>query len=73
VYIGAFPQEWRLILWGNFIYFMLQVYYVLTSSSRSNYAITTHYRFPALLTLPLHHAAAMSIPFGKSGGEAAKY
>jgi len=40
--------------------------YVLISSTRSNRAITIHYRFPPLLALPLHNAAPMSfILFGK--------
>jgi hypothetical protein len=43
--------------------------HVLISSNRNNYAITTYYRFPALLTLPLHRVTAMSlIPFGKWWG-----
>jgi hypothetical protein len=44
--------------------------YVSIRSSRSNYAITIHYWFIALLTLPLHHVAIMSFSrFGewKSG------
>ena len=48
---------------------MLLAKYVLIRCIRSNYAITAHYRFPALLTLPLHHVAAMPIPFGKSVAE----
>jgi len=43
--------------------------YVLISSNRSNYAIAIHYRFPALLTLPVRNVEAMSyIPFNKWGG-----
>jgi len=46
--------------------------YVLIRFIRSNYVITIHYRFTALLTLPLHHVAAMSfIPLDKWGVYAA--
>jgi len=49
--------------------FLVLTKYVLISSSRSNYAITVHYKFPAMLTLLLHYVAAMSfIPSGKWKG-----
>ena len=77
VNIGAVFREWWLILWAEFIilssnFLVMLTKYVLIRSSRSNYEITIHYRFTALLTLLLHHVAAMSfIPLGKWGVDAA--
>jgi len=46
--------------------FLALTKYVLITSSSSNYAVTTHYKFPALLTWPLHHSASISFTtFGK--------
>jgi hypothetical protein len=70
VNISAVLQEWWLILYGEFSIFMFELFlvltkYVLISSSRSNCAITVHYKCPTLLTLLLHYVAAM--PFVSSG------
>ena len=51
------------------IFFLVLKKCVLIGSSRSNYALTIYYRFPALLTLSLYHLDALSlIPFGNWGG-----
>jgi hypothetical protein len=52
VNIGSVLQDWRLILWGEFVNLNLRLFleltkYVLIRSNRSNYAITIHDRFPA--------------------------
>ena len=60
---GAVSREWWYIICGRLINFKLEVFflvftkYILISSNRSNYTITKHYRFLALLTLSLHSVA----------------
>lgn len=65
---AVFKNLWP-ISCGDVINFMINFFsgykYVLISSSRSNCAITIPCRFQTLLTLTLHHLAAMSfIPVG---------
>jgi hypothetical protein len=73
VNIGAVLKDLWLFFCGEFINFTLELFlvltkYVLTTSSRSNCAVTIHWKFPTLLTWPLHHIDSMSfIPFGKWG------
>ena len=63
-----------LILLGEIITFMLELFllttkYFLIISSRRNYAITIHYRFPPLFALTLHDVASMFfIRFGNWEG-----
>ena len=77
VNIGAVLQEWWLILWGEFLNFILErfsahelcITQFQSKFSWRNYAITMLYSFPALFTLLLHHVAAMPfLPFVKCGG-----
>jgi len=69
--MDAVLQQLCSILWSEFTNLIIERFttaneYVLIGSDRSNYAITIHYKLPALLTLPLHHVSAMYfIPFGK--------
>jgi hypothetical protein len=46
--------------------FLVLTKYVLITANRSNYAVTIHYKFPALLTWYLYHTAA-SMPFTTFG------